>query len=345
MGGGNITIVDEPTPACPPGGLLVRTEASGLCSGELMDWYMDRKIPHVLGHEVAGTVVESQDERYPPGHRVFAHHHAPCLQCSFCARGLYVHCEQWKRTKLLPGGMAEFFAVSDENLTDTFLVDDLRPVDAALIEPLACVVKSLLTASIPLPLRELGEGTHARSEQANPLLASPGAREELSFAVIGLGAMGLLHLLLLKGAIGYDISPARVEHAGALGLTAKESKERAAADVVFVCPGNKAALDLAIEIINPGGTVMMFAPQEPGAETPVDLSRLYFNDIRIVNAYSCGPDDTRAAAQLLREGKIKAEQIVSDFIAIDELPDAYQKMKRGEILKAMVVFEEGSIEL
>src|SRR5438132_13023667 len=110
-GGGEIAIVDEPMPICPPGGLLIKTEACGLCSGELMDWYMDRKVPHVLGHEVAGIVIESQDDRFPVECRVFPHHHAPCLACSFCARGLYVHCEQWKRTKLLPGGMAEFFAV------------------------------------------------------------------------------------------------------------------------------------------------------------------------------------------------------------------------------------------
>src|SRR6185436_14261862 len=56
IGGGEIAIVDEPIPACPPGGLLVKTEASGLCSGELMDWYMEKKVPHVLGHECAGII-------------------------------------------------------------------------------------------------------------------------------------------------------------------------------------------------------------------------------------------------------------------------------------------------
>jgi hypothetical protein len=51
VGGGRIEIRDEPEPTLPPGGLIVKTEASGLCSGELMDWYMERKVPHVLGHE------------------------------------------------------------------------------------------------------------------------------------------------------------------------------------------------------------------------------------------------------------------------------------------------------
>src|SRR5471030_1988512 len=149
VGNGQVEIIDEPAPVCPTGGLLVRTEACGLCSGELMSWYMDKKIPHVLGHEVAGIVVQSQDARFPVGCRIFPHHHAPCLDSEFCRSGRYVHCAQWKRTKLEPGGMAEYFAVARENLTDTLIVDDLRPIDAALIEPLACVMKSIRLGANP----------------------------------------------------------------------------------------------------------------------------------------------------------------------------------------------------
>src|ERR1041385_1551961 len=132
IGDGEIAIVEEPAPCITEGGLLIKTEASGLCSGELMDWYMERKVPHVLGHEVAGKVIESEDERFPVGSRVFPHHHAPCMNCELCVKGLHVHCRQWKSTKLNPGGMAEIFAVPKENLSDTIKVDDLRPQDAAL---------------------------------------------------------------------------------------------------------------------------------------------------------------------------------------------------------------------
>ncbi|MEY4881438.1 MAG: hypothetical protein RLZ87_867, partial [Armatimonadota bacterium] len=76
IGSGEIEIQDAEIPDCPTGGLLIQTEASGLCSGELMQWYMDKKIPHVLGHEVSGVVIESQDSRFPVGCRVFPHHHA-----------------------------------------------------------------------------------------------------------------------------------------------------------------------------------------------------------------------------------------------------------------------------
>ncbi|HWA83012.1 MAG TPA: alcohol dehydrogenase catalytic domain-containing protein [Fimbriimonadaceae bacterium] len=377
IGGGEIAIVDEPAPICPSGGLLVRTLASGLCSGELMDWYMEKKVPHVLGHEVCGVILESEDARFPVGNRVFAHHHSPCLACDFCKKGLYVHCAQWKRTKLDPGGMAEMFAVSPENLNDSFLVDDLRPIDAALVEPLGCVVKSIERSGIPLiprhaPWREVQPGGESRTppgvaghrvsgvaghdvsvagERGIPELPLPSGGEAgesefhedepgegVSAAVIGLGSLGLMHLLLLPGAAGYDLNPERIRHARSLGLDARPLDGREKADTIFVCPGSKPALDLAIDLANPGGTIVLFAPLPPTGEIPVDLNRLYFNDIRLVTTYSCGPEDTGIAASILRSGQVKAEMVVSDFIGISELPEAYQQMKRGEILKPMVVF-------
>lgn len=313
VGDGNIEIRDEPRPLCPPGGLLVRTLASGLCSGELMDWYMDQKIPHVLGHEVCAEVIESEDARFPVGSRIFPHHHAPCLTCDRCRRGLFVHCKQWKRTKLVPGGMAEYFAVGAENLTDTHRVDDLRPVDAALIEPLACVAKGLA-------------------------LAEPGCR---SCAVVGLGAMGLMHLLALpEGAVGYELNPSRRAYASTLGLDARDPAQSEGAEVVFVCPGSAQAIDLAIEIANPGGTILLFAPLPPTGAHPVNLHAAYFKDLRLFNSYSCGPSDTAAAMALIRSGRLKAEQVVSNFTNLEGLPSLYRSMKSGDILKVMVVLEE-----
>ena len=328
IGNGQVAIVEEDEPALPEGGLLVKTEASGLCSGELMDWYMDRKIPHVLGHEVSGNVTESNDPRFPVGSRVFPHHHAPCLYCDFCKRGLYVHCAQWKSTKLTPGGMAEMFAVSKENLNDTIRTDDMRPQDAALIEPLACVVKALRAAGALETYLTCG-GTNPQSAVGTAALR---------VNVIGLGVMGLMHMLLMPGATGYEINPHRIAWAKKLGLDARTPEPTTKGDYVFVCPGTLAALDLATHMISPGGTIVLFAPMPPGAPTPVDLNSLYFKDVNLVSSYSCGPNDTAIAAQILKEGKIKAEQVVSDFIALDELPKAYQAMKQGEILKAMVMF-------
>ncbi|MBI1332617.1 MAG: alcohol dehydrogenase catalytic domain-containing protein [Armatimonadetes bacterium] len=311
VGDGEVKIVEESEPTCPEGGLLVQTEACGLCSGELMSWYMDRKVPHVIGHEVTGVVVESKDSRFPVGSRIFPHHHAPCGKCEYCTTGRSVHCKQWKETKLLPGGMAERFAVPLGNLTDTILVNPLRAIDAALIEPMACVMKSLRTAG------------HAEKP-----------------AVIGLGVMGLMHMIALgEKAVGYDINPLRVAWAKRTGLDARanDESEECSHDVVFVCPGTQEAFDAAVKMVQPGGRICMFAPLAP--DKPLAMPQeLYFRDIAVLNSYSCGPEDTKAAWELIGKGILKAEQVVSHFIKLDELPAMYRLMKSGEILKPMVVF-------
>jgi L-iditol 2-dehydrogenase len=320
LGGGQIAIVDEPEPKCPPGGLIVKTEACGLCSGELMDWYMDRKIPHVLGHEVAGKVVRTDAALVQVGDRVFAHHHAACMQCGFCRSGRFVHCAKWKQSRLKPGGMAEYYSAQDCALTDTLTLNELAPQDAALIEPLACALKSLKAG-----------GAH-RGYSFD---------EDRQIAVIGLGSMGLMHLLAARTAnkAGYDLNPARVEWAKQLGLDARQApaEPKIRADVVFVCPGSSAALDAALRMVRPGGKVILFAPMPPNSPVSIDLEVLYFLEAQVIPSYSCGPDDVADAAVLVGS-YVRAEQVVSHFISIDELPKAYQAMKMGEILKPMVMF-------
>ena len=84
---------------------------------------------------------------------------------------------------------------------------------------------------------------------------------------------------------------------------------------------------------------MLFAPFPPEEEPHAPLNRLYFSDVRLIPSYSCGPSDTAQALEWLRSGHVRAEQLVSTFIGIHELPDAYLAMKGGEILKAMVLFD------
>lgn len=308
VGGGRVEIVAEPVPALPPGGLRVRTEACGLCSGELMAWYMDKKLPHVLGHEVAGIVEESEDDRFPVGSRVFAHHHATGVDPR---REREVHAPDWRPNRLNPGGMAERFTVAAEGLLDCHLADDLDPRDAALAEPLACVVKSVR------PWERLPERA----------------------AVIGLGFMGLLHLHLLRHlgvpAYGTDFNADRRAWAARSGFDVRESADATAVETAFVMPGSQAAFDGAL--VEPGGTVTMFAPLPPGEDLNVP-NGAYFRDLTVRHAYSAGPSDCRDAMAFLRAGAVRATDVVERFVSLDRLPEAYVAMRDARIVKAMVIF-------
>ncbi len=326
----DIRIERRPVPALGPSDVLVRTAASGICSGDVLAWYVRRKAPLVLGHEPAGVIAalgagdSPRDENGRPfavGDRVFVHHHAPCFACPACDRGDYVQCTTWRSTKIDPGGIAEYFRVAPENQRDTLrLPDDVSFADAALIEPLACVVKSLRRGGL-----------------------QPGD----TLYVIGLGVMGQMHVLA-AGALGArvfgsDFIAARRELAARNGAIAFHPDDAPAtlgggARVVVCGPGTASAIRAALAAAEAGGTVVMFTPIEPGTPLEIDPQRLYFDDLRIVGSYSCGPDDTRASLRLIADGVVTAQKLNATTLSIDEVPRAYRDLAESKILKPIVLF-------
>src|SRR5262249_34573363 len=161
-----------------------------------------------------------------PGDLVFLHHHAPCLNCPECARGAFVHCPTWRRSKIEPGGMAEWIRIPAENVrTDTFAVNDLAVEQAIFIEPLGCSLKAL-----------------RRIERIVPLAGASGA-------VVGCGVMGLLNLLAARALgvgrlVAVEPDPERRRFALLCGvteaLTLEEASQslREAVDFVIVGPGH-----------------------------------------------------------------------------------------------------------
>ena len=174
----DIRIEDMPVPEIGPGDALIKTRASGICSGDVMPWYIEKKAPLVLGHEPAGEIVElgsSLVTGHPSlsvGDRVFTHHHASCLTCRYCRRGDHVQCETWKNTKIIPGGISEYILIPEINLkNDTLkLPDSMSFEDGTLVEPTACVLKGLKRAGLkftPHP-NPLPQGEREQSDSSLP---------------------------------------------------------------------------------------------------------------------------------------------------------------------------------
>jgi len=355
---GDIRIEERPLPRLEPGDVLVRTAASGVCSGDLMPWYVARKAPFVFGHEPAGTVVAYGGDEPPHlrdgatlalGDRVFAHHHAPCLACRECAAGRYVHCATWRASALEPGGMAEFFRVPRCNLADTLVLPPaLSFVDGSLVEPLACVVKSLSRA-FPGEL-----GTTARPERSESVRFRAGALAGRTLYVIGAGVMGLMHVAVASalGAIVYasDFHSTRRAEARRLGASDAYAPDDARAGLgratderlahAVICgPGSSAALEHAVETTAADGTLVMFTPLEPGTRFAFDQTGAYFRDLKIVASYSCGPDDTRDALALLARGVVDAARLNVTECRFPDVQAAYRLMQNAACSKAVVVFK------
>jgi L-iditol 2-dehydrogenase len=328
-----VAVSEMPVPPVGPGELLVRTRACGICTGDIMGWYMRRKAPLVFGHEPAGEVaaVGTGVEEFRPGDRVFAHHHAPCFACDLCARAEFVQCAAWREGRLIPGGMAEYFVVPSVNVRgDTLhLPAGVSFADGTLVEPLACTVKSIRRAGI------------AGGERV---------------AVIGLGVMGQLHLLVARHAgarqvIGLDRVPVRLERARQLGADAVVHVDEgdpvaalldltggALADAVVVGPGSIEAMELGLALAGRGATVVLFTASRPGDRLAVSPHDLYFREVRLVPSYSCGPNDTRDALALVASGVVTADKVVTHRFPLERAADAYRTAASVTALKTVVTF-------
>ncbi len=330
---GDIRLEEAARPEIGPDDLLVRTRACGICSGDIMPWYIRRKAPLVLGHEPVGVIEEigASVRDFRPGERVFVHHHAPCFTCASCRRGEYVQCATWRSTNITPGGMAQYFRVSAANQRDTLrLPDTIDDANGVLIEPAACVVKSLRRSGL-----KAGE----------------------SIVIIGLGIMGMMHVRLARhlGAgmiIGADLFAQRARRAEELGADhgvvvsegnlseqVADLTHGAMANIVIVGPGTPAALASGIAAAGKGATVVQFTAMPPEVELAVRPHDLYFNETRLIPSYSCGPDDTREALSLVQRGVINAQDLVTHRFPLEQIDSAFAQAQQPEALKVIITFE------
>jgi len=332
----DVRIEEQPIPSIGPDEALVRSRACGICSGDVVPWYIRRKAPLVFGHEPVGEIVAvgADVQHLRTGDRVFVHHHAPCWHCRACARGEFVQCAQWRASQIDPGGMAEFFRVPGVNLHgDTLLLPDtVTDEDGALVEPLACVVKSLNRSG----------GVHAAS-----------------VLIIGLGVMGQMHVLLARhfGArqiIGADLVASRCARATALGAdhvidaAAVDVAERVreltggeGTEIVIVGPATIEALELGFRCVARGGTVVQFMGTEPGATLNLSMFDFYFREIRLIPSYSCGPVETRAALELIAAGVVNAGHVVTHRFPLEHAKEAYRVAAQDRsAIKTLVTFAE-----
>jgi L-iditol 2-dehydrogenase len=334
---GSVEVVDVPEPVAGVGEALMRTRVAGICGSDLLDWYVRGKAGTVLGHEVSGSIAAVGDGAtgFSVGARVAPHHHAPCLGCDACRAGRYVHCAEWRRSRLDPGGFAELVRIPAGNLArDTARVPDGVSDEAAtFVEPLATVVKAL---------------SRARLERGQSLLC------------IGLGPAGQLVVRLARARGGSRVAGsdpaafrrAAAEAAGADGAI-DPSRERLVPaaraltggrgfDVVLVGPGKREVVREAFDAVADGGTLLLFTMAPRGEEWDAPLHDLYFREVSVVPSYSCGPDDTAESLDAIASGKVRVDDLVSHRFPIERAAEAFARARNPEgAMKVVIEFGGG----
>jgi L-iditol 2-dehydrogenase len=318
----DIRIEDRPIPEVGPGELLLRIEASGICGSDLMEWYRRPKAPLVLGHEIAGTVEEAgEGVSATVGDRFVVTHHVPCNTCRQCLTGHHSTCDTLRTTKLDPGGFAEFARVPSLQV-DRGLVpipEDVTLEEATFVEPLACVVHGLDRA---------------------------GMRPGITLLVIGSGITGLLFVSLARalGAgriLATDVKPQRLAAATRFGADvaidalsdvparAREANGGRGADLVAICTAELPAIRQGLLSVGRGGTVLFFAPTEPGVEVPIPLWEIWRDDVTMTTAYAGAPRDLATAMDLIRARRVPVAEMITHRLPLDRAPEGFRLVAEG----------------
>jgi len=320
-----VEVEEMPIPAINKKDILIKVMASGICGSDVMEWYRIKKAPLVLGHEIAGEIVEVGEEvtKFKKGDRVFATHHVPCDECHWCLTGHQTACQVFHtKNNFDPGGFSEYLKVSGKSIdTGTLLLpDEMSYEQGSFIEPLGTIVRGLRAVDL-----------------------KPGD----TMLVLGCGIAGLLMIKLARslGAgriIATDIDDYRLEAARRFGAEKtiradenipgliQEVNHGRLADKVIICAGALSASKQALQSVDRGGTVLFFAVPNPGETVDIDFNPFWRNDVSLKTCYGAAPLDNAQAMELIRAGNVDVKDLITHRLGLEDISKGFKAAGEGK---------------
>ncbi len=337
-GEGRVSVRDLPLPALLEAQVRVRIESDTICGTDLRiaSGAKSKGVtpPVVLGHEVAGTVVEVGDAvtGYRIGDRVGMSPELACGHCYACQRGFFNLCRNAHVLGHdLDGGLTDFLTVGAAAVAAGNLVvtDPRVPFEhISLAEPLSCVL-------------------HAQ----RMLAIDP----DDTVLVIGGGAIGLLHAQLARvfGARQVIVSEPvglRREIASRLGADhvvdpteedllalVRSVTGQAGADVTVVCIGVPALVDQALEATRPRGRVSLFAGFPSSSAAAIDPNRIHYGELIVTGSSNSTVQEYAAAVRLIEQGRVDVGSLVTHRFPLEEISQALKAAASPDAIKVAVL--------
>jgi L-iditol 2-dehydrogenase len=312
--------------------VLLEVGACGVCGSDLhfYEWAPHARVeitlPRVLGHEVAGTVVEvgSAVTQFKPGDRVVTETWGGCGRCYYCRLGMFNHClYQTRIGQKADGGMARYVIVPDISLYP--IPQDMPFGEAAVVEPVGVALHGL--------------------ERVN---LKPGD----SVAVIGPGPIGIAAAMLAdqSGAqplvmLGLEVDEQRLEFVRQMGHpvivtdredpveAVREMTEGRGADLAIDVSGGRGTLALAVELVRPGGQI---AAVGLSPEAPLNPTTVALKELAIYGSFRRQPQTWYRAIKLVASRKIDVRPLVTHQFAVADAQEAFETLLDRKGIKAII---------
>jgi L-iditol 2-dehydrogenase len=332
----DVKIERVPIPRVGTGDVLIKVQVALTCGTDLKVYqrgYHARMIvpPALFGHELAGVVHEVGEgvKSFKKGMRVVALNSAPCQMCFYCSRHQENLCEDLLFNN---GAYAEYIKVPRRivELNMLAIPNGVSYEEAAMVEPLACVLRGLHETGV-----EIGD----------------------TVVVIGGGPIGLMFVQVAKltgcnviAVVKRDSQVAAAKHLGAdevVQITKVQdpvdavralSPERRGADVVIEAVGRPEAWEWSIDMVRKGGTVNFFGGCAAGTKVNLDTDRLHYSEVTLKATFHHTPEAVQKAFALIAEKKIRGTDYITGKAPLSSLQSVLRHMmnRNGDIKTAII---------
>lgn len=332
-----MVVKEVKTPVIGRRELLVRIKACAVCGSDIRIYHQGNprvNPPQIIGHEIAGEVVEvgEEIENFTVEDRIALGADVPCGICNFCTDGLGNNCcINYAIGYQFPGGFAEYIHVNETTVNYGPLhkiPENLSFDEASLAEPLACSLNGYELANL-----KVGD----------------------TVVIIGAGPIGLMLVELARnmGAARVILSQRSKER---LKMAKKfsadtfissseenfvqrvmEETKGEGADVVMVACANPSAQEEALEIVAHRGRVNFFGGLAPGSrKIKIDSNLIHYRECFVLGSHGSVPRQHKVALGLLSKGIIKGKDFITDHFSLDEIAQAFKVAEKHQGLKVIV---------
>lgn len=322
-GQGQVVVERVPIPEIREGEVLFRVASCGICGTDIKKIHHNFIAPpQILGHELAGTVVETGRGvgKFKPGDRVVSFHHIPCGACFYCQKKLFSQCAGYKKVGLTAGfdpnggGFGEYVRAMPWIVERGMIAlpPEVTFEEATFVEPVNTCLKAIRKARVAA-----GE----------------------TVLVIGQGPIGMLLAILAKneGARVYTSDPMAGRRAASLRFGAVESfdptdgdlvaeikcrTENRGADAVLLAAPSPALVPEGLSIARPGGRVLLFAHNDPVLQLNFLAAAVGIEEKEILGSYSASVDEQEESAALVFSRKLPLRDLISHRFPLERIADA-----------------------
>lgn len=323
---GLLRLREVPVPDPGPGQVLIRMDVSLTCGTDVKTYRRGHSrlpVPGPLGHEGSGRIaaVGPGVVAFEPGQQMVWLPTAPCGTCDRCRQGLTNHCETLMDEIVL--GTHGDYVLLPRRVADQHLFpvpEGIAPATAALVEPLACVVRGW--------------------SRLEPLLP-PANGQQVRTLVVGAGPIGLMHVMLAapRGPVAcVGARGIRGELARQLGAQwtseehLSESMDALAAvgfgevDVAIDCTGQQEVWEQLPSVVRPGGVALLFGGLAGGARATFDAATLHYDEVTLLGSFHYTTADVNRAIRILMARHEELSALITHQAPLAQVTAVFERL-------------------